>query len=87
LLTGINIARFVQGNDLITMPQTTMLGAIVHYITHAAPKDFQPMKANFGILPPLAIRVRKKLERYTAYAKRALHDLEIIVEEGTICTL
>ena len=53
LLAGINAARLQHGQELFTLPQTTMLGALCHYVTHADLKDFQPMKANFGILPAL----------------------------------
>jgi methylenetetrahydrofolate--tRNA-(uracil-5-)-methyltransferase len=48
-----------------------MLGALCHYVTHAATRDFQPMKANFGILPPLPDRPGK-MERGRYYAERAL---------------
>ena len=53
LLAGWNAARFLKGQTPIQFPRTTMLGALCHYITNANPADFQPMKANFGILPPL----------------------------------
>jgi len=53
-----------------------MLGALCHYITHASEADFQPMKANYGILPPLPRRIRNKRERYAAYARRALDALD-----------
>lgn len=75
LLAGINAARLLAGQPAITLPPTTMLGALCHYVTHAEPKSFQPMKANFGILPPLEPPVRHKRERYTAYSERALADL------------
>jgi methylenetetrahydrofolate--tRNA-(uracil-5-)-methyltransferase len=55
LLAGANAARRYNGQDLLSLPATTMLGALCHYVTHADPSDFQPMKANFGILPPLAV--------------------------------
>ena len=76
LLAGINAARFYQHEELFTPPQTTMLGALCHYITHADLKDFQPMKANFGILPPLdnVAKIGKR-ERGKMYAERALADL------------
>ena len=76
-LAGINAARLLQQQPLLTLPETTMLGALCHYVTHANLKDFQPMKANFGILPPLE-KVGKlgKRERGGAYAERAIHDLE-----------
>jgi methylenetetrahydrofolate--tRNA-(uracil-5-)-methyltransferase len=78
LLAGINAARLIQGEPTITLPQTTMLGALCHYVTHADLKDFQPMKANFGILPPLEISAKVgKRERGKAYAERALSDLQL----------
>ncbi len=78
-LAGVNAALLVRDQALITLPQTTMLGALSYYVTHADPKDFQPMKANFGILPPLAKRIRKKQARYEAYVARALADLEATI--------
>ena len=77
LLAGINAARLLQGKRLLILPQTTMLGALCHYVTHAAASDFQPMKANFGILPLLEDGVkRNRRERAGAYAERALADLQ-----------
>jgi methylenetetrahydrofolate--tRNA-(uracil-5-)-methyltransferase len=76
LVAGLNAARLAEGLALITWPPTTMIGALCHYVSHADPGNFQPMKANFGLLPPLDPPVRKKRERYAAYAHRALSDLE-----------
>ncbi len=76
LLAGVNAANLVRQKPLWALPPTTMLGALCHYITHAEPQDFQPMKANFGILPPLEKPPRNKRERKRAYAERALRDLE-----------
>ncbi len=76
LLAGINAARFLHGEMLLTLPTTTMLGTLCHYVTHATPGDFQPMKANYGILPPLADPPRGKRERAAAYSARALADLD-----------
>jgi len=53
----------------------------VYYITHTDPADFQPMKANVGILPPLSTKIRNKRARYQAYADRALADLEPVAQE------
>jgi methylenetetrahydrofolate--tRNA-(uracil-5-)-methyltransferase len=75
LLAGINVGRIVRGESLWTLPQTTMLGALCHYVTHAEPEQFQPMKANFGILPELPQHIKNKRERYLAYVERALADL------------
>jgi methylenetetrahydrofolate--tRNA-(uracil-5-)-methyltransferase len=77
LLAGWNASRLIRGAKLLELPPTTMLGALCHYITHASALDFQPMKANFGILPPLEDGVRRdKRQRAAAYAERARSDLE-----------
>jgi methylenetetrahydrofolate--tRNA-(uracil-5-)-methyltransferase len=81
LLAGLNAARLMRGASPLTLPPETMLGALCHYITHAEPKDFQPMKANFGILPPLSRPVRNKRQRYQAYAARALRSLEQVISD------
>jgi len=81
LLAGINTARLYHHEEPITLPQTTMLGALCHYVTHADLKDFQPMKANFGILPPLEATSKiGKRERGKAYAERALGDLQLALK-------
>lgn len=75
LLAGINMANHLLEKDLLELPKTSMLGALCHYVTHAEPKHFQPMKANFGIIPALPAKVKNKRERYKSYADRALGDL------------
>lgn len=74
LVAGINLARQLNGETLLEFPRTSMIGALLHYITHAEPDNFQPMKANMGLLPDLARRVRGKADRYAAYAERADGD-------------
>jgi methylenetetrahydrofolate--tRNA-(uracil-5-)-methyltransferase len=83
LLAGINMARLLQNKTPLTLPNETMLGALCHYVTHADLKDFQPMKANFGILPPLELENKKigKRERGQAYAERAATTLETYLHE------
>ncbi len=79
LLAGWNAARLLQSESPLTLPKTTMLGALCHYITHADPADFQPMKANFGILPPLDLGGggrKNKRQRAALRAERALRDLD-----------
>lgn len=76
LFAGLNAARYLNGQPLLTLPETTMLGALIQYVTHAELKDFQPMKANFGILPPLSAPAKGKRERAVQYVQRALQDLE-----------
>lgn len=80
LLAGINMARLLSQQPLWTLPPTTMLGALCQYVASAEPEHFQPMKANFGILPDLSHRVRSKRDRYGVYASRALSDLELSIE-------
>lgn len=76
LLAAINLSRELRGLSSWVPPQTTMLGALAHYITHAEPEHFQPMKANLGILPELVSPPKDKAKRKQAYAERALNDLK-----------
>jgi methylenetetrahydrofolate--tRNA-(uracil-5-)-methyltransferase len=85
LLAGRNAARVVRGQPPLVLPATTMLGALVHYITHAEPKAFQPMKANFGLLPELDAPPRDKRLRHAALAARARADLEVVAETFRVC--
>jgi len=75
-VAGVNAARFVLGQEPLALPRTTMLGALCGYVSGADPATFQPMKANFGLLPPLSPPVRNKRKRYRAYAARAITDLK-----------
>jgi methylenetetrahydrofolate--tRNA-(uracil-5-)-methyltransferase len=85
-VAGINAARLAQGLPLVVFPSTTMVGALCGYVCGAAPDGFQPMKANFGLLPPLepGVEVRTKRERYAAYAQRSLADLDHLIAEAGI---
>ncbi len=77
LLAGVNAARVIAGEAPVALPAETMLGALCWYVTHAEAADFQPMKANFGILPALEDEVRRgRRERAGAYAERALVALD-----------
>ena len=84
LFAGLNLARLLRGDEPVVLPRETMMGALFWYVTHAEPKDFQPMKANFGLLPPLQPRVRRKRERYQKYATRALSVLDAWMKEHHI---
>lgn len=72
ILAGENAARLFKGEELITLPKITMLGALLDFITTAEEKNFQPMNANFGLMPDLDVHIKDKKERYAAYAERAL---------------
>ncbi len=82
LLAGRNAARQLLGEPPRALPPTTMIGALCHYITNASATDFQPMKANYGILPPLpGPWPRNKQQRNLAYSQRAIADLEAWLSE------
>ncbi len=75
LLAGFNTAALAAGRDIIAPPETTAIGSLLHHITHAKSKTFQPMNVNFGLFAPLADRTVKS-DRGRAYAERALADLD-----------
>lgn len=77
LVAGKNAALSLLGEKQIVLPPVTMMGALCHYVAHAEASHFQPMKANFGILPVLENPPRGKRERAAAYVERALQALEI----------
>jgi methylenetetrahydrofolate--tRNA-(uracil-5-)-methyltransferase len=82
LLAGINAARQMLAQPLLTPPRETALGALIAHLTNTATKDFQPMNVNFGLFPPLPGRIPKKL-RGAAYAERALEALgEWVIQDG-----
>jgi len=77
LLAGWNAARCFAGQAPLILPPETMTGALCHYITQASAQDFQPMKANYGIMPPLEDEtMRGRRPRAIAYSRRALGVLE-----------
>lgn len=80
ILAGKNAVRLARGEALLELPKTTMLGALSAYISDETVKDFQPMGANFGILPPIEPQIKDKKQRYAALAQRALADLEKVME-------
>jgi methylenetetrahydrofolate--tRNA-(uracil-5-)-methyltransferase len=81
LLAGWNAANFLLGKPLIEMPQSTIIGSLCNYITHADANDFQPMKANFGILPELEVKVKGKRLRAVEFAARSKSELKIFLKE------
>lgn len=80
MIAGINAAGRVLGYPSVLLPETTMLGCLSRYVADDSVKDFQPMGANFGILPELENRPRDKRERGQAYADRSLADLDTYLE-------
>lgn len=85
LLAGANAARLHAGEPLMTLPPTTMLGALCNYVTHADEADFQPMKANYGILPPLENPGRMgRRDRAKAFSARAMQDLDAYLSQREV---
>ena len=75
MIAGMNMVRYLNKQEPIIFPRETVMGALSYYITHCEAEHFQPMKANFGILPDLQTRVKKKL-RKEAYANRAVEVMD-----------
>lgn len=76
LLAGWNAARLRRGQELLVPPETTMLGALLRHVTDPWVQPFQPMNATFGLLPPLAEKIKDRRKRHQALAARALADLD-----------
>jgi methylenetetrahydrofolate--tRNA-(uracil-5-)-methyltransferase len=75
LLAGLNMTRYLQGRELVVLPKNTMLGALCHYVTNSDMRDFQPMKANFGILPQISAKgKRERAKIYAEIAKSSLNE-------------
>lgn len=72
MIAGLNAARMVLGLGPVEPPRESMIGSLAYYITHADPEHFQPMNANFGLLPELAEPVRDKKARKASQVERAL---------------
>ncbi len=86
ILAGINIARMIKGEEPLIFPKTTMLGALVNYITEPK-KELQPMNPNFALLPDIKINGRKikdKRKRKELKAKRALEDMKEFIERNNL---
>ena len=76
LVAGINAALKAQHKESIIFPNFTMIGALSNYMSSFEGEDFQPMGANFGVLPPLATTIRDKKQRYAEFARRSLDYFE-----------
>ena len=81
IMAAINAYAYINDKKPLILPKTTMIGAILDYITDPDTKKFQPMGANFGLFPPLAERIRDKKERYGLLAKRGLEDFEKTIDD------
>ncbi len=75
IMAGLNAVRRAQGEEPLVLSEYNMIGALSQYISDESVTNFQPMGANFGILPPIEPKIRDKRERYMALANRALEQL------------
>ena len=72
IIAGINAVRRAQETEPLVLPRFSMIGALLNFICDETNANFQPMGANFGILPPLDVNIRDKRERYAALSQRSL---------------
>lgn len=82
LLAGRNALRISQGLLPLTPPETTMTGALARWVQNGGEGDYQPLGANFGIMPPIEPHIRDKRERYAAISQRALKDLATFMKSA-----
>ncbi len=80
ILAGLNAARLCNGKSPLVLPDTCMLGALVNYVCTAREDRFQPMNANFGLLPVLNSRIKNKQERYLEMSRRGIQALTELSE-------
>lgn len=81
ILAGINAVRLAENKIPFVPEQDTMLGALCEYISDESVTNFQPMGANFGVLPSIEPKIRDKKERYKALADRAIRSLKSTMEK------
>jgi len=78
LIAAINMSLLLSGKNPVEISRNTMIGSLLHYITHSELKDFQPMKANFGIMPPLNEKIKNKNDRYKRYSERSIQTVSVL---------
>ncbi|KAA0564167.1 FADH(2)-oxidizing methylenetetrahydrofolate--tRNA-(uracil(54)-C(5))-methyltransferase TrmFO [Bacillus sp. CH30_1T] len=81
LIAGINAAKMAIGESPVVFPHETAIGSMARYITTANKNNFQPMNANFGLLPDLPKKVKGKKERNEQHANRALETIQNFVKK------
>lgn len=84
LMAGINLARRLYGKETVVLPNDTMNGALSRYISDDSVVNFQPMGANFGVLPPLPEKIRDKQERYMKLAERGMDSLREFAKNNNL---
>ena len=80
IIAGINAVRKAEGKTPFILPDITMIGALCDYISDESVKNFQPMGANFGVLPAIEPKIRDKKERYAALSNRSLAYIDEVLK-------
>lgn len=80
LIAGIQMARLLQGKDLLALSPDTAIGSLGHYIAHSSISNFNPMNVNYGIMKPLELKHHKK-DRKRLYYERSMNIFTKILEE------
>lgn len=75
IIAGLNAARLFNRQEPVNVSPCTLIGALLDFITHSSSKNFQPINANFGILPPLPEKIRDKKTRYRSYVLRSIDEI------------
>lgn len=83
IAAGRALADILSGKQPLSLPRTTMMGSLAAYISDPTVERFQPMGSNMGILPALETPIRGKQEKYAEYARRALRDLDELLNSGS----
>lgn len=81
IMAGRALADILDGKQPLSLPRTTMTGALAWYVANAWTHNFQPMGSNMGILPPLEDDIRDKKLKYQRLAERSLKDLEEVMKQ------
>lgn len=75
LWAAIGAHRAIEGKAPLEVDDTTMIGAMIKYTTNPVTDKLKPMNANFGLMAPLKVRLKKKADRALAYSKRACENI------------
>lgn len=82
IYVAYNVHRILKGLSPLKLPEETMMGALFSYIIEKVEGDLKPMYANFGLLPPLKVRVKDKFEKRKKLAERAIETMKKFLEEN-----
>ena len=76
LMAGVHAAALASGSEPVSPPRASAFGSLVHYVTHADPRNFQPANITFDLLPALEKRVRDRQERHRLQCEAALREFD-----------